>query len=108
MQTQRVVIVADGRIDDSALRDAVEPGDLVVGADGGARRALLAGIHVDLVVGDLDSLAVADLDELVAAGATVMRAHPDKDESDTQLCLLAALDRGATMIRLLGALGGAR
>ena len=108
MQTQRVVIVADGRMDDSDLRDAVEPGDLVIGADGGARRAMLAGIHVDLVVGDLDSLAAADLDALMAAGATVSRAHPDKDESDTELCLLAALDRGATVIRLLGALGGAR
>ena len=108
MQTQRVVIVADGRIDDSALRDAVEPGDLVIGADGGARRALLAGVHVDLVVGDLDSLAAADLEELVVAGATVIRAHPDKDESDTELCLLAALERGATVIRLLGALGGPR
>jgi len=108
MQTQRVVIVADGRMDDASLRDAVEPGDLVIGADGGARRAMLAGIHVDLVVGDLDSLAAADLDDLVTAGAAVMRARPDKDESDTELCLLAALDRGATRILLLGALGGPR
>jgi len=105
---QHVVIVADGRVDDSALRDAVEPGDLVIGADGGARRALRAGVHVDLVVGDLDSLETPDLDDLVAAGATVIRAHPDKDESDTELCLLAALERGATRIRLLGALGGPR
>ena len=108
MQTQPVVIVADGRLDDPDLRDAVEPGDLVIGADGGARRAMLAGIHVDLVVGDLDSLATADLEELMAAGASVIRAHPDKDESDTELCLLTALDRGATVIRLLGALGGPR
>jgi len=108
MPTQRVVIVADGRIDDSALRDAVETGDLVIGADGGAHRASLAGIHVDLVVGDLDSLGAADLDDLVAWGATVLRAHSDKDESDTELCLLAALERGATRIRLLGALGGPR
>ncbi len=73
-----MVIVADGRIDDAALRDAVEPGDLVIGADGGARRALLAGVHVDLVVGDLDSLEAADLDDLVAAGATVVRARPTR------------------------------
>jgi thiamine pyrophosphokinase len=108
MPVQHVVIVADGRIDDSALRAAVEPGDLVIGADGGARRAMLAGVHVDLVVGDLDSLEAADLDDLVAAGATVIRARPDKDESDTELCFLAALERGATRIRLLGALGGPR
>lgn len=108
MPVQHVVIVADGRIDDAALRDAVEPGDLVIGADGGARRAMLAGVHVDLVVGDLDSLEPSDLDDLVTAGATVVRARSDKDESDTELCLLVALDRGATRIRLLGALGGPR
>lgn len=108
MQVQRVVIVADGHTDDDGLRDAVEPGTLVIGADGGARRAMLAGVHVDLVVGDLDSLESVDLDELVARGAAVLRAHPDKDESDTELCVLTALDRGATQIRILGALGGPR
>jgi len=108
MQIQRVVIVADGRTHDAALRDAVQPGTFVIGADGGARRTLLAGVHVDLVVGDLDSLDPMDLGELVAAGAEVIPVHTDKDESDTELCLLTALDRGATSIRLLGALGGPR
>ncbi len=37
-----------------------------------------------------------------------IRARPDKDESDTELCLLAALERGATDIRILGAAGGSR
>ena len=95
MQTQRVVIVADGRSDASALRAAVGPDTLVIGADGGARRAMLAGLRVDLVVGDLDSLAADVLAALVAQGAEVIRAHPDKDESDTELCLLTALERGA-------------
>lgn len=108
METQRVVIVADGRLDDADLRETVQPGTLVIGADGGARRAMQAGVHVDLVVGDLDSLRSTDLADLVAAGAQVLRADADKDESDTELCILAALDRGATYIRLLGALGGPR
>ncbi len=108
MSVQQVVIVADGRTDPSVLRAAAAPGTVVIGADGGARRALLAGLHVDLVVGDLDSLDAADLAALVADGAEVIRARPDKDESDTELCLLTALDRGATHIRLLGALGGTR
>ncbi len=108
MPVQQVVIVADGRSDPFVLRAARGPGTLVIGADGGARRALLAGLRVDLVVGDLDSLDAGDLAALVADGAEVIRARPDKDESDTELCLLTALDRGATSIRLLGALGGSR
>jgi len=108
MQPQHAVIVADGRSDDADLRDAVVTGTLVIGADGGARRAMLAGVHVDLVVGDLDSLGASDLADLVAAGAQVLRADTGKEESDTELCLLAAIERGATHIRLLGALGGSR
>ena len=57
---------------------------------------------------DLNSLAPDALATLVATGAEVIRANSDKDESDTELCILAALDRGATSIRLLGALGGSR
>ncbi len=41
-------------------------------------------------------------------GPKSIRASSDKDESDTELCILTALDRGATSIRLLGALGGSR
>jgi thiamine pyrophosphokinase len=108
MHPQRAVIIADGRSDAAALRAAALPRTLVIGADGGAQRARLAGVHVDLVVGDLDSLAPDALSALVADGAEVIRANADKDESDTELCILTALDRGATSIRLLGALGGSR
>ena len=42
MHPQQAVIVADGRSDAAALRAAVGPGTLVIGADGGAQRAMLA------------------------------------------------------------------
>ncbi|MFN8519323.1 MAG: thiamine diphosphokinase [Chloroflexota bacterium] len=105
----RAIVVADGRVDAHELRrEAAVPGTLVIGADGGAGRAQAAGVRVDLVVGDLDSLAPAALAELVAAGTEVRRALPDKDESDTELALLAALGRGVDRIVVLGALGGER
>lgn len=105
----RVVVVADGRLDDDQLRrEARRPGTLVIGADGGAGRAHVAGARVDLVVGDLDSLDPATLAALEAAGAVVRRAAPDKDESDTELALLAALERCRGPLVVLGALGGPR
>ncbi len=103
------VIVADGRVDEAQLRRvAARPGTLVIGADGGAGRALRAGVHVHLVVGDLDSLAAADLERLSSAGSLVERASRDKDESDTELALLVAIDRDREPIVVLGALGGPR
>lgn len=105
----RAIVVADGRVDAQELRrEAAGPGTLVIGADGGAARAHAAGVRVDLVVGDLDSLSQAALAELVAAGTEVRRALPDKDESDTELAILTALERVSGPIVVLGALGGAR
>lgn len=109
-----VVVVADGDGVPAglplALAEARAAGvaPVVIAADGGARRALELDVRPDLVVGDLDSIRPDTLARLHALGIAVERAPADKDESDTELCLRAALARGATAIRLVGALGGQR
>lgn len=108
----RALIVADGGPDPAALRRAADVPRgtrlLVIGADGGAGRAMRAGITPDLVVGDMDSLPAAVRARLETQGVGFVTAQPDKEESDTELCVLAALERGATQIRIVGALGGGR
>jgi thiamine pyrophosphokinase len=81
---------------------------LVVAADGGARHAAALGRRLDLWVGDGDSLGDAALGELAAAGVPIRRLPVDKDESDTEVAVLAAIDAGASRLTVLGALGGAR
>ena len=81
---------------------------LVIGADHGALRAEALGVRPDLVVGDADSLSASELAHLRAVGVRVQLAPAAKDESDTELCILAALGAGATHVRLVGALGGPR
>jgi thiamine pyrophosphokinase len=89
----------------NALRD-LPPADLVVAADSGLGHARALGVAVDLVVGDLDSVERADLDAAVAAGAAV-ESHPAaKDATDLELALLAARDRGAGDIVVVGGHGG--
>jgi thiamine pyrophosphokinase len=116
------LIVADGDGVPAALSAALAEADaarghamgdgvwsaLVIAADGGARRALEAGVIPDLVVGDGDSVMADTLERLESLGIPVELAPTDKDESDTELCLRAALVRGATSIRIVGALGGPR
>lgn len=107
------VVVADGRIPDRRQLDAAWPDwaadiELVVAADGGARGAERLGLGLDLVVGDGDSLGAATLEQLAAGGVAVERSPADKDETDTELALLAALRRGARRLTILGALGGPR
>jgi thiamine pyrophosphokinase len=79
---------------------------VIVAADSGAEHALRMGLKVDVVVGDLDSLAGAACERLQAEGTTFLRHRPDKDETDTELALRAALDRGCDEVVLLCALGG--
>ena len=106
----RALILAGGDQPDPALLDADWPGwravSHVVAADGGARHAAPLGLPLHQVVGDFDSLSAADADELEAAGVTVTRFPTNKDATDTELALLAALDAGATEIALLGTWGG--
>lgn len=109
----RALVIADGSVPVRAALDAAWPGwsdgiGLVVAADGGALNARRLGVPLDLVVGDMDSLPPPDLDALRTAGVAIETASPDKDESDTELAVLAAVARGARSITVLGAFGGAR
>jgi len=101
------VVVADG---DPAPEDAevVRHADLLVAADGGARWTERLGVTPHLVVGDLDSLDEAAPSRLSLAGARVERHPIDKDASDTELAVEAALKSGADRVVVLGAFGGNR
>jgi thiamine pyrophosphokinase len=107
------LILADGDAPSRSDLDVVWPGwdtdiGLVVAADGGARHAGRLGVVIDAWVGDGDSLDAAGLAALEASGVPIERSSPEKDESDTELAVRAALRRGAAGLSILGALGGAR
>lgn len=80
--------------------------DLVIAADSGLAHARAVGVHVDLVVGDLDSVDPAALDAAVADGSEVERHPVAKDATDLELALDAAVARGATSIHVVGVGGG--
>ena len=107
------IVVADGDVPDRASLDAAWPGwadaaSFVVAADGGARGAERLGLRIDLIVGDGDSLGSVDLDRFAAAGVPIRRAPADKDESDTELAVAAAIEAGADRLVIVGAIGGRR
>ncbi|MEO8469507.1 MAG: thiamine diphosphokinase [Chloroflexota bacterium] len=109
----RALVLADGLPPTRADLDRIWPDwdqdvALVIAADGGARLADALGVPIDLWVGDGDSLGAAGQDELRRRGIPMTVAATDKDETDTELGLLAALDRGATRVTLIGVLGGPR
>ncbi len=103
----RVIVVASGQLD---VRDArwLPSADLLIAADGGAASLDRIGRRPDRLIGDLDSVSADLVGRIEAAGTRVERHPTDKDASDTELALGAAIAAGGTEIVLLGALGGAR
>ena len=87
-----------------ALRELCRDADFVVAADSGIRHADVLGVTPDLIVGDFDSAAQADL----ARYPDIPReTHPvRKDLLDLELALDEAVARGATLLVIVGALGG--
>lgn len=109
----QAVVLADGEVGSRAAIDLAWPGwlgadPLVIAADGGARHAEELRLPIHHWVGDGDSLGEAGIGALEAAGIPVDRSPFEKDESDTELAVLAALRRSPAAIVILGALGGPR
>jgi|SRR5579872_2315252 len=105
----RTVIFAGGTVKSGkAIYEAIADAELIIAADSGAATALRFGCTPSILVGDFDSLDAYTLQQLDERGIEIQRVPVEKDETDTELAIQVALDRGATSITLLGALGGAR
>lgn len=107
--TKQALVFANGEINDGPrVRQALAaaPDALVIAADGGARIAAYFERRVDLIVGDMDSVDETTLAELAAAGAEVERHPVHKNETDLELALTHAVERGIDWIRIIGGLGG--
>lgn len=107
------LILADGDVPTRAVLDHAWPHwfegvQEVIAADGGARHARALGLIIDLWVGDGDSVDPTTLQDLEDAGVEILRARPDKDESDTELAVQAAIARDHRGVVILGATGGPR
>lgn len=103
----KVVVVASGELATGDGRH-LDGAQLVLAADGGAAALDSLGRRPDAIIGDLDSAAPALVERLAAEGTRVERHPADKEASDTELAVRAALAAGATEIVVLGAIGGLR
>jgi thiamine pyrophosphokinase len=79
---------------------------VVIAADSGLHQAELLGLHVDYVVGDLDSADPVAVERARAAGAIVDRYPVEKDATDLELAFDVARDRGVRAVTVVGGAGG--
>jgi thiamine pyrophosphokinase len=104
MATTTALVVCGG----GPVRVAIEtpPDAFVIAADAGAVEAGRLGFGIDLLVGDLDSVP-PDVVEAARRVGTRVQQHPsDKDATDLELGLEAALAAGVTKVLVAGGDGG--
>ena len=106
MKPETIVVVAGGHSLSEAPCPRCPHGAMVIAADGGVDRALALGLHVDLAIGDFDSVSAAGLAAAEAAGARVERHPTAKDATDLELALDAAVALGPARIVVVGSGGG--
>jgi thiamine pyrophosphokinase len=75
----------------------------VIAVDGGLKFCRLMGIKPNLIVGDFDSATPEDLNYFLEIPKEKHPAH--KDLSDTEIGVIAALERGAEEVAVFGAWG---
>jgi thiamine pyrophosphokinase len=102
----RVFVVAGSPVARQPVGFAPENGDLVIAADLGARHAASWGWPIHLLVGDLDSLTPREVRKIEQTGAPILRVPAAKNQTDTELAIWHALQRGVDRLIICGAMGG--
>lgn len=103
------IILANGELNHPELiRERLREIEVqfVLAADGGAHHAPSLELHLDRIIGDLDSIANTERQIFVDAGVTLQEVSASKDETDLELALLRAIDLEVKRIIILGATGG--
>lgn len=101
-----ILIVANGDVKNyDKIKGELPHTDYIICADGGVKHAVKLGLKPDLIVGDFDSASKSVLQNFKKAGVSVITYSTDKDQTDTQIAVEKAIEKGATNVVFLGALG---
>lgn len=101
----KALILGGAPIEDYGFCQDYLPVDYVVCCDNGMTHAKALGLKPDVIVGDFDSVPQEVLESFLAQQIPIRQFSPQKDETDMELGLDAALEAGATEVVLFGGIG---
>lgn len=107
----RSLIISGGHLDDMFISAYIRryPCDMTIAVDSGMGFFYRNHLMPDYIVGDFDSVAPEALQyflELQKSGKpAILQFQPEKDETDTELAIRTAIDKGCRSIHILGATG---
>jgi thiamine pyrophosphokinase len=97
-----VLIFAGGDSPTTRLAEELPQADLVIAADSGYDLAVSEGLAVDVLIGDMDSIAAQTIPKHV-----IVEEHPvDKDATDLELALVRVMVERPARIVIVGGAGG--
>lgn len=100
------VIIASGDLKFTPeIRRIIESADLIVCADGGARHLRQIDMMPHVLIGDFDSIRQTDKAFFKENNVRMIQFPEKKDQTDSELCLLWAMEQQVSRITLLGGIG---
>ncbi|MGL4345763.1 MAG: thiamine diphosphokinase [Cellulosilyticaceae bacterium] len=101
----KILILTNGDYGDYGFCDQEMTYDYVICADNGMKHARKLGIMPHLILGDFDSCNPEDLAYFEGLKVPIQRVPSMKDETDTELAVNVATQKGATHITVYGGVG---
>lgn len=102
----RCIIFANGTLPDpNSARRLIRPDDFILAADGGSRHARTLGLLPSIIIGDLDSISEGERRKRKEEGTELIEYSRDKNETDLELALNYAVEKGFREIVIVAALG---
>ncbi len=105
--SKRGVLFANGELTaPDIISEHIKHDDFLIAVDGGLAHLITLNLKPDLIIGDLDSADPSQVAKFRTSGVPIRQFPTQKDETDLELAIAAALDMGITSLRLIAALGG--
>ena len=105
---KKVLLVSGGEIEDAFALQYIKAQSFshVIAIDSGMEFLYRHGLKPDVIVGDFDSAEASVLEKYrQMPGIEWRKFQPKKDDTDTEIAVLTALEQGAEELHILGALG---
>ena len=109
MKEIAVLIVLGGELELQFLKQLYEETrpDMVIAADGGLTYVREAGLPCSCGLGDFDTISAEVVQKIRQEGSTELVVFPpEKDQTDAELALELAINKGAERVWIAGACGG--
>ena len=107
MTTEHTLIFTGGETPHANVHLHFPDDAFIIAADSGYEHAVRAGHVPHLLVGDMDSISANHLTDARERGIEIVEYSSDKDLTDTEIALAAAIERGSVAIAIVSG-GGDR